>query len=81
MVARGAASAPSLSPELEEEELEVEEALELAVASAAEVSITWVEARESPSEGCGAEPASDTALVEEPALVWAMVEEQELLWA
>lgn len=79
-MARGAASAPSLSPELEEEELEAEEASESVAALAAEVSITWVEARESPlAEGCGVE--LDTALVEDLALVWAMVEEQALLWA
>lgn len=40
MVGPEAVLALSLSPELEEEELEVEEALELVVASAAEVSIT-----------------------------------------
>lgn len=77
--------APSLSPELEEEELEVEEASELVVASAAEVSITWVEVKEFPTarsaEVYGAEPVADTALVEELALVLAMVVEQALVLA
>lgn len=79
MVGPEAVLALCLSPELEEEELEVEEALELAVALAAEVSITWVEAKEFPTarsvEVYGAEPGADTASV------LAMVAEQALALA